>query len=306
MIKNNNEPINILIVGSKSFIAKNFIQYLQFQYDEKSVSIIEWNRENIGNIEDITINDSKILSDMYKADIVYDFASTVHNYHILNDSFVDAQTNVIGTLKLLDLFKHCNMNNDNNKKSKFIYISTFFTNENSPKGLYGTTKLCAENCCEIFSKVFDLDIKVVTLTSVFGHDEIKDSKTKAQFMRMMMDIIENKDIEIYMPIHTRDYVYIDDVCQGLELIGLYNTISYFEKFIITYGDSQPFDKLMMYIKEKVQSLTYIGYKISPQFHQKVGIYHCNLKPSENLIKLGWKPKYNVWSGIDKTLKELKL
>src|SRR5260221_394279 len=97
--------------------------------------------------------------DIEDVDIVYHCASTVDNYNILTDPYLDVRTNIDGTIHLLELLK------DVKTKPVFIYLSTFFVygheydrtrkplteeSQTDPLSLYPATKLCAEHIIKLY------------------------------------------------------------------------------------------------------------------------------------------------------------
>ena len=43
--------------------------------------------------------------DLERIDVIYHFASTVDNYNILSDPYIDVDTNINGTIRLLEICK---------------------------------------------------------------------------------------------------------------------------------------------------------------------------------------------------------
>ena len=58
-------------------------------------------------------------ADIKGQDIIYHCASTVDNYHVLTDPFIDVETNIKGTIKLLEACKNLS------KKPKIIFFQLF-------------------------------------------------------------------------------------------------------------------------------------------------------------------------------------
>ena len=115
--------------------------------------------------------------DLEGVDVIYHFASTVDNYNVLSDPYTDVETNINGTIRMLEICKNLP------KKPKIIYPSTFFVygneydrtkkpiNEESktdPLALYPATKLCAECAIKLYSKLYKIPYLIVRLTNVYG------------------------------------------------------------------------------------------------------------------------------------------
>ena len=70
-------------------------------------------------------------TDLEGIDIVYHLASTVDNYSVLTNPYLDVETNINGTIRLLEICKNLS------RKPKIIFLSTFFVYGNE----YDKTKI---------------------------------------------------------------------------------------------------------------------------------------------------------------------
>lgn len=173
--------MKILVTGGNGFIGQNIAErYLSKDCDveiyTKGKDIVDIDREVRG------------------CDFIFHCASTVHNYHMLDEYYLDIDTNCYGTLALLEACKR------HNKSAKIIYTSTFFVYGNqtdlpvtedtlpNPQALYPATKLASENFLKIYSNMWDIDIVIARLTNVYGLGEQTENNKKAAFNRMAYDI----------------------------------------------------------------------------------------------------------------------
>ena len=149
--------MNILITGGLGFIGSALAnrlcrahQVTVLTRSEKGRSRLrepDGVRMKVGSVEDIT------PADCAGMDLVVHCASTVDNYNILTDPYLDVRTNCDGTIALLEACKE--------HKPKLLFLSTYFVYGNQstlpadeqspcePLGLYPATKLCAEQFCKI-------------------------------------------------------------------------------------------------------------------------------------------------------------
>ncbi|TLY41221.1 MAG: NAD(P)-dependent oxidoreductase, partial [Nitrospirae bacterium] len=136
-------------------------------------------RIRVGAVEDVK------AADCAGMDLVVHCASTVDNYNILTDPYLDVWTNCAGTIALLEACKE--------HKPKFLFVSTFFVYGNAPKlpvderspceplGLYPATKLCAEQFCRIYGRLHSFHVNICRLTNVYGPGEAFDNTKKGAF-----------------------------------------------------------------------------------------------------------------------------
>jgi nucleoside-diphosphate-sugar epimerase len=278
--------MNVLITGADGFIGTA----LSNKY--KHTDLVEFTRSKYGDIANIDF--AKLpIQDFH---VIYHLASTVHNYHILDNPYLDINTNCIGTIKLLDNIKQYCPN------AKLVFVSTFFVNSGQPLGLYGASKLFAEHACRIYGKVFNLNVSIARLCNVYGCGESTSNNKKNAFMRLLYRLYTNQSIEVYNENILRDLVYIDDVVNALETIAARGE----NQFIYTVGTGQKylFKSLIEQIKKYLNSTSEIIYVDVPQFHKCVGMTDLNYEIN-SLISLGWIPKTYIFDGIDKVINNHK-
>ncbi len=235
-------------------------------------------------------------------DILY-FISTVDNYNIFDDLFIDVDTNL---KTLCEVLNYCK-----DKNITFNFISSWFvygeTNslpvkEDSicnPKGFYSITKKCAEDLLISFCNTFSVKYRIIRLCNVLGAFDKGVSKKKNAITWMINKLKVNDPIEIYdngKPL--RDIMHVNDICFAIDLIcksGAKNEI-------YNVGSGQPIEigKLMRMAKDELNSNSTISYIKKNQFQEQVQINDFWMDISK-LSSLGFKRKYTILDII----KELK-
>ncbi|PIT89042.1 MAG: hypothetical protein COU27_02430, partial [Candidatus Levybacteria bacterium CG10_big_fil_rev_8_21_14_0_10_36_7] len=175
----------------------------------------------------IVVKDLNNIStnDLGGTDVIFHCASTVHNYHVLDDPFIDTHTNIVGTTKLLEACKKLK------KKPKIIYLSTFFVYGNTyektgkpitedsptdPLAIYPATKLCTESIIKLYGKLYNIPYIICRLTNVYGEHEHFDNKKKGALNYLIMQAVLGKELSIYRGGNFfRDYLHVDDLVDAL-------------------------------------------------------------------------------------------
>lgn len=150
--------------------------------------------------------------------------STVDNYNIHSNLFLDIDTNLIVLMKVLDNI------NRNDPNLVFNFISSWFVygkNSNipfreddlncNPTGFYSITKRCAEQMIISFCETFGIKYRIFRLANVLGEGDLKISKKKNALQFLIKEIVNGNDVELYYGGNVlRDYIYVDDVCHAIK------------------------------------------------------------------------------------------
>ena len=159
---------NILVTGGLGFIGSNFISkiinkdYNVINIDSQTYASInpsyfKFNLNPNYNYYNIDITNFKKVNkiiNQYSFDIIFHFAAESHVDNSINNSFKFCDTNVLGTLNLLESYKRLNKDN-----KLFIHVSTDevfgsikkgYFNENSnykPNSPYSASKSFLRSFC---------------------------------------------------------------------------------------------------------------------------------------------------------------
>ena len=216
-----------MITGGLGFVGAYLVRSLNHQGTELTVISRSRNAhfDSISQLRGVrvVIKDLSELTedDLDGVDRVYHLASTVHNYHIQTDPYVDVKTNVEGTIRLLEIARRLG-------RPEVIFASSWFVygrqdvlpvREDAhcrPLALYGATKLCAEHCLRSYGAVFGIPFKIVRLGNVIGPGDINASAQKGALLHLLRKIKASEPVALYYGgDFIRDYIYVEDAVRGL-------------------------------------------------------------------------------------------
>lgn len=301
-----------LITGGLGIVGSELANKL-----EGKVTVLSRSKTNIDRITrknvKFLIKDLNQMSkkDLQGVDCVYHCASTLHNYHALTDPYIDTETNIKGTIHLLELIK------DLPKKPRLIFPSTTSVHGNeydktgepideesktNPLGLYPITKLCAEQIIKYYSRLYNIPYTICRITNVYSLIENIDDSKKAWLNFFVMNTIKGKPAKIYDGGNfLRDYIFIDDVIAALMFV---EKLEKNDTFLAGYGKSVKFTDLINYILESTGNKIKVGKMEPPAFHKAVGVKNF-VANTKKLNDLGWKAKVDYKEGLQKVIDRYK-
>lgn len=233
-------------------------------------------------------------------DIVY-FISTISNYNVHTDPFVDIDTNLTTLIKVLESWKL------SNPEATFNFISSWFVYGDvelpakedancDPKGFYSITKRAAEQLLISYCETFDLKYRIIRLANVLGKSDNKISKQKNALQWMINEVVQGNDVNLYDGGQVyRDYIHVDDVVQAINLIIQKGAVD--EIYNVGNGDKIYIGDVMNYVKYITKSKSQLNNIEALPFHKIV--------QSKNMVldiykikELGYKPQYTMEQIID--------
>lgn len=235
--------------------------------------------------------------------IVY-FISTIDNYNVLTNPYIDIETNLTHLMRVLEACK--------GRDIDFIFISSWFVygevelpaSEDAycnPKGFYSITKRTAEQLLESYSKTFGMKYKIIRLGNVIGNSDEKVSKKKNALQYLINELKAGRDINLYYGGEFyRDFIHVEDVVTGIKLISekgnnaeIYN-LSTGDKLIL-------FREIIDYIHLRLKTQSKIGTMEPTDFHKIVQVKSIVLD-TKKIKALGFKPKYRTFDAVEKLIK----
>lgn len=272
----------ISVFGSTGFVGSRFVE----KYKSKIIPI------------------ERQTSSTKSDDVVY-FISTVHNYNIFDDPYIDINTNLTKLIEVLEDYRK------SGRTGIFNFVSSWFVygkttdlpaHENSPcnpTGFYSITKYAAEKMLISYCQTYGIKYRIFRLTNVIGVGDKKVSKKKNALQYMINNLKSNSSIHLYNNgTSIRDFIDVDDVCDAINCC--------LEKAplgeIINISNSEPHSigELITYCKDKLKSTSEIIVIPPTDFHQIVQIDSMWLNNSK-LLSYGYVPKINVFESLDKIM-----
>jgi|LakMenE18May11ns_1017448.scaffolds.fasta_scaffold9826457_2 nucleoside-diphosphate-sugar epimerase len=227
--------------------------------------------------------------------------STVDNYNILDNPYIDIETNLT---KLISVLEHCRT-----RSVVFNFVSSWFVygdaelpyKEDSdcrPRGFYSITKRTAEQLLIEYCNQFGIHWRILRLANVIGSGDQTVSLRKNVLTYMIRQLVDNQDIIVHKSGEfLRDYIHVNDVAHAIDLV--LNCAPINSIYNIGNNNSMKFIDLLQYAHNKIRSRSQIIKSANGSTQDM--IMFC-----DKLFSLGYRPRYTVSDCIDELIAEAQL
>lgn len=306
---------NILVTGGAGFIGSNFIELILSTRNYNIINIdaltYAGNLENLTGISEkysnykfvkANILDKNTIKDILlvnEIDTIINFAAESHVDRSILDSSPFLDTNVKGTLNLLDLTNEL-------KIQRFIQISTdevygslgaegYFTEQTplNPNSPYSASKTSADMFVMAYHHTYGNPVLITRCSNNYGPKQFPEKLIPL----IISNCLENKQIPVYGDgLNVRDWIYVNDhnlaildVLEKGETGQVYNIGSSNEKTNIEIVKT-----ILNILGKSEELITYV--KDRPGHDKRYAIDSSKIQN-----ELGWSPKMNFENGIKQTI-----
>ena len=319
-----------LVTGGAGFIGSNFIIYMLNKYNDIkiiNVDILTYagNLENLKSVENnpnysfyqADIKDYDAIQKIFNEntiDYVVNFAAESHVDRSIKDPDVFVQTNVLGTVNLLNIAKsNWSIGDDIYREGvKFHHVSTdevygslgetgFFTETTPlcPHSPYSSSKAASDMFVKAYHDTYKLPINITRCSNNYGPYQFPEKLIPL----IMNNTLNHKDLPVYGDgLQIRDWLYVDDHCKAIDMVirdgvdgEVYNVGGHNERTNIFIVKT-----IVDYIKKNVDETVgehMIKYVTDRKGHDR----RYGIDPQKIKDALGWYPETTFEVGIVKTL-----
>lgn len=323
----------ILVTGGAGFIGANFVLDWLAQSDEPVINLDKLtyagNRENLASLQGDArhhfvhgdIGDSALVDQLlrqHQPRAVINFAAESHVDRSIHGPEDFIQTNVVGTLRLLESVRGYwgSLGADNKAAFRFLHVSTdevygslsptdpAFTEDNpfEPNSPYSASKAASDHLVRAWHHTYGLPVLTTNCSNNYGPYHFPEKLIPL----MIVNALAGKALPIYGDgQQVRDWLYVKDHCSAIRRVleggrvgETYNVGGWNEKpnleIVHTVcalldelrprSDGKPYREQITYVKDR------------PGHDRRYAIDARKLER-----ELGWKPAETFESGIRKTV-----
>ena len=319
-----------LVTGGAGFIGSNFVHYMLKKY--ALIKLINLDKltyaGNLENLKEIEkdkrytfvqgdICDKELAEKLFKEydiDYVVNFAAESHVDRSIKEQEVFVNTNVLGTVTLLNAAKNAWETTDGFKEGKkFLQVSTdevygslgetgYFmeTTPIDPHSPYSASKAGADLVVKAYADTYKFPINITRCSNNYGPYQFPEKLIPL----LINNCLNKKPLPIYGDgLNIRDWLYVEDHCKAIDMVinngrlgEVYNVGGHNER-----TNMHIVKTVIEYINKNIDNTVtedLIKYVEDRKGHDR----RYGIDPTKIREQLGWEPETVYEEGIVKTIK----
>ena len=305
--------MKILVTGGAGFIGSCFVRYILNKYNDYQVINLDalTYAGNIENLEDVqdkknytfvhgNICDKKLVRDIIsEVDFVVNFAAESHVDRSITGPEIFIETNVQGTLNLLQASKEMGV-------ERYLQVSTdevygtlgktgyfYETTPIAPNSPYSASKASADLLVRAYFETYKLPVLITRCSNNYGPYQYPEKLIPF----FISKLLRNEKVPVYGDgLNVRDWLYVYDHCNAIDTVlhngkigDVYNIGGHNEKTNIEIT------KLILEAMGKDESsIEYVKDRLGHD--RRYAISNDKIQS-----ELGWKPSVTFEEGIKLTI-----
>lgn len=307
--------MNILVTGGAGFIGSNFVRYMLEAHPEDIIVNLDLltYAGNIHNLDDVKNHSNYhfVQGNIINAELVKHITKQYNITHFVNfaaESHVDrsilnpevfVETNIQGTLALLNVAKELNID-------KYLQVSTdevygslgeegYFTEDTAlaPNSPYSSSKAGADLLVRSYYETYGMNVNITRCSNNYGPYHFPEKLIPL----MITNAMDGKSLPVYGDgKNIRDWLHVKDHCQAIDLVLREGQSG--EVYNVGGHNERTNNEIVDLIIEK------LGVSKNLKVYVEDRLGHDRryaIDPTKLETELGWKPQYTFDTGILETI-----
>ncbi len=305
--------MKILVTGGAGFIGSCFIRHMLNKYEDYKIINLDalTYAGNIENLDDVknnpnykfvkgNINDKELVNSIVQnCDVIINFAAESHVDRSISGPEIFIDTNVKGTLTLLQAAKEF-------KIDRYLQVSTdevygtlgkdgyfYETTPLSPNSPYSASKASADLLVKAYYETYKTPILITRCSNNYGPYQYPEKLIPF----FISKLLKNEKVPVYGDgLNVRDWLYVYDHCEAIDTVlhkgqigEVYNIGGHNEKTNLEITNL-----ILSAMGKDESSIEYVQDRLG---HDRRYAIDNNKIKSE----LGWEPKVKFEDGIKLTI-----
>ncbi len=292
--------MTILVTGGAGFIGSNLLNYLIDITDEQIVCIDSLTyASNIKNVPskvklyatDISNkNECEFIFKKHRPRLVFHLAAESHVDNSIKDCSKFIETNIIGTVNLLNLSLKYEVDRFMHISTDEVYgsVENLSFNEDTkynPRNPYSASKASSDHFVMAYHNTYELPTIITNCSNNYGPRQHNEKFIP----KIILNLMENKNIPVYGDGNQiRDWLYVQDHCEALWLVSQRGNIG--EKYCIG-GECEVRNidlvkKIISLMGKEESLITYVKDRPGHDRH-----YSTSISKIKN--EIGWNPRFSL-------------
>lgn len=322
-----------LVTGGAGFIGSNFVLWMLKKYDQIRIINVDaltyaGNLENLKSVEQddrhifcqVDIRDKEALRELfskYSPDYVVNFAAESHVDRSILDPGIFADTNVMGTVALLDASLEAWLHEGSFADHRYLQVSTdevygslslgdlseFFYEDTPlrPHSPYSASKASADMFVQAYGDTYGLPVLITRCSNNYGPFQFPEKLIPL----MINNALSHKPLPVYGDgLNVRDWLFVEDHCKAIDAVinkgvlgEVYNVGGHNEHSNIDIVE-KIIEEVSHIVHDDAISKKLITYVEDRKGHDR----RYGIAPDKIKQDLDWYPETCFAEGIKKTIK----
>lgn len=300
--------MKVLITGGAGFIGSHLAQCLRERAEVRVLDTLRTGdrlgHRNLTFVQASVLDTAALRDAVSGVDFVFHLAAMVSVQESMQDPQACVETNVLGTLNVLQAAAEAGARKLVFASSAAIYgdhppVPTPETAVPKPKSPYAITKLDGEYYCEMFRHEGRLQTAALRFFNVFGPGQDPASPYAAAVPAFLKRALCGEPLAIFGDgEQSRDFIYVRDVVSALVFVAENSALT--GAFNCGYGRPTTINELVDRIVALTQSESQSNY-----LPERLGDVRHSCASTEKLRAAGWRPVSNLEQGLRETIEAFR-